>query len=212
MFKMLKEDVDVVFDQDPAARSYLEVILTYSGLHAIWAHRFAHWFYRRKFFFLARLISQISRFFTGIEIHPGAKIGRRFFIDHGMGVVIGETCEIGNNVTIFQGVTLGGTGKEKGKRHPTLEDNTLVSTGAKVLGSITIGENSKVGGGSVVLKDVPPNATVVGIPGKVVVQDGVKVRRDLNHHELPDPVADKLKKMDQELRELREAIQKFTKE
>ena len=212
MFKTLKEDIEVVFDQDPAARSYFEVILTYSGLHAIWAHRIAHALYKRKFFFLARLISQISRFFTGIEIHPGAKIGRRFFIDHGMGVVIGETCEIGDNVTIFQGVTLGGTGKEKGKRHPTLEDNTLVATGAKVLGSITIGRNSKVGAGSVVLHDVPKNSTVVGIPGKVVVQDGVKVRRDLNHQDLPDPVADRFIEMEKEIKQLRKEVDKLTKE
>lgn len=208
---MLKEDVEVVFEQDPAARSYLEVILTYSGLHAIWAHRIAHALYKRKFYFLARLISQISRFFTGIEIHPGAKIGRRFFIDHGMGVVIGETCEIGDNVTIYQGVTLGGTGKERGKRHPTLEDNTLVATGAKVLGSITIGKNSKVGAGSVVLKDVPPNSTVVGIPGRIVVQDGKKVQR-LNHHEIPDPVADRFEDLEKEIIRLHEQIKELQKE
>lgn len=189
MFKRLKEDIEVVFDQDPAARTYFEVILTYSGLHAIWAHRIAHFFYKKKMFFIARVISQLSRFFTGIEIHPGAKIGRRFFIDHGMGVVIGETCEIGDNVTVYQGVTLGGTGKEKGKRHPTIKDNALIASGAKVLGSITIGENAKIGAGSVVLKDVPPNSTVVGIPGRVVVQDGVKIKKDLKHNELPDPVA-----------------------
>ncbi|WP_085504857.1 serine O-acetyltransferase [Thalassobacillus devorans] len=207
LFKMFKEDVDVVFDQDPAARTYFEVILTYSGLHAIWAHRVAHACYKRKFFFIARVISQISRFFTGIEIHPGATIGRRFFIDHGMGVVIGETCEIGDNVTIFQGVTLGGTGKEKGKRHPTLLDNSLVATGAKVLGSITIGENSKVGAGSVVLNDVPDNSTVVGIPGRVVIQDGKKVRKkDLDHHKLPDPVYDRLKAMEEEIMRLRKQI------
>ncbi|WP_070121452.1 serine O-acetyltransferase [Bacillus marinisedimentorum] len=206
MFKMLKEDVDVVFDQDPAARSYIEVILTYSGLHAIWSHRLAHWFFKHKFFFLARVISQVSRFFTGIEIHPGAKIGRRFFIDHGMGVVIGETCEIGDNVTIFQGVTLGGTGKEKGKRHPTLEDNTLVATGAKVLGSITVGRDSKVGAGSVVLHDVPPNSTVVGIPGRVVIKNGVKVRRDLNHQDLPDPVADHFRQLDKRLQLLEQEL------
>ncbi|WP_093046769.1 serine O-acetyltransferase [Thalassobacillus cyri] len=207
MFKMFKEDVEVVFDQDPAARTYFEVILTYSGLHAIWSHRVAHACYKRKFFFIARVISQVSRFFTGIEIHPGATIGRRFFIDHGMGVVIGETCEIGDNVTIFQGVTLGGTGKEKGKRHPTLLDNSLVATGAKVLGSITIGENSKVGAGSVVLKDVPDNSTVVGIPGRVVIQDGIKVReKDLDHHKLPDPVYDRLKLMEEEIMRLRKQI------
>ena len=152
MFRNLKEDIDVIFEQDPAARSLFEVILTYSGLHAIWSHRIAHALHKRKFFFLARIVSQISRFFTGIEIHPGATIGKGFFIDHGMGVVIGETCEIGDNVTVYQGVTLGGTGKEKGKRHPTVKDNALIATGAKVLGSITIGENSKVGAGSVVLK------------------------------------------------------------
>lgn len=209
IFRRMKEDMDVVFEQDPAARSYLEVFLTYSGLHAIWSHRVAHFFYKRKLFFIARVISQISRFFTGIEIHPGAKIGRRFFIDHGMGVVIGETCEIGDDVTIFQGVTLGGTGKEKGKRHPTIKDNVLISTGAKVLGSITIGENSKVGGGAVVIKDVPPNCTVVGVPGKVVVQNGKRVSRDLDHHKLPDPVADKFKEMQTEIEALKAEIAKL---
>ncbi|QDP38865.1 serine O-acetyltransferase [Radiobacillus deserti] len=203
LFKMFKEDIDVVFDQDPAARTYIEVLLTYSGLHAIWAHRIAHVFYRKKFFFIARVISQVSRFFTGIEIHPGARIGSRFFIDHGMGVVIGETCEIGNNVTIFQGVTLGGTGKEKGKRHPTIKDNALIATGAKILGSITIGESSKVGAGSVVLHDVPDHSTVVGIPGRVVVQNGQRVRRDLDHHILPDPVSEKIKSMEKEMEELK---------
>ncbi|MGA9290248.1 MAG: serine O-acetyltransferase [Anaerobacillus sp.] len=211
MWKTLKHDIDVVFDQDPAARSYFEVILTYAGLHAIWSHRIAHWFWKKKFFFLARAVSQISRFFTGIEIHPGATIGERCFIDHGMGVVIGETCEIGNNVTLFQGVTLGGTGKEKGKRHPTLEDNTLVATGAKVLGSITIGENSKVGAGSVVLQDVPVNSTVVGIPGRVVIQNGVKVPHNLDHHKMPDPVADKFKQMEQELLKLTEEVRTLRK-
>lgn len=207
MFKRLREDIEVVFEQDPAARSYLEVILTYSGLHAIWAHRIAHAFYKSRFFFLARVISQISRFFTGIEIHPGAKIGRRFFIDHGMGVVIGETCEIGDNVIVFQGVTLGGTGKEKGKRHPTIQDNVLIATGAKVLGSITIGENSKIGAGSVVLKEVPPHSTVVGIPGRVVIRDGIKIKHDLNHTDLPDPIADKLKAMEAEIQKLKQEIE-----
>lgn len=206
MFSRMKEDVEVVFEQDPAARRVLEVVLTYSGLHAIWSHRIAHALFKRKLFFLARVVSQISRFFTGIEIHPGAKIGRRFFIDHGMGVVIGETCEIGNNVTIFQGVTLGGTGKERGKRHPTLHDNVLVATGAKVLGSITVGENSKVGAGSVVLKNVPPNATVVGIPGTIVVQDGVKVKRNLDHQDMPDPIADKCQLLENKIAVLQEEI------
>src|SRR5699024_9648627 len=148
-----------VFENDPAARSKIEVVLTYAGLHAIWLHRMAHFFFKKKLYFIARVISQVSRFFTGIEIHPGATIGRNFFIDHGMGVVIGETCEIGDHVTVFQGVTLGGTGKEKGKRHPTIGNYAMIAAGAKVLGNITIGENAKVGSGSVVLKDVPPNST-----------------------------------------------------
>ncbi|MEI2357201.1 serine O-acetyltransferase [Mesobacillus zeae] len=212
MFKMLKEDIDVIFEQDPAARSYLEVILTYSGLHAIWSHRLAHGLYKRKLYFLARVVSQASRFFTGIEIHPGATIGRRFFIDHGMGVVIGETCEIGNNVTVYQGVTLGGTGKEKGKRHPTVKDNALIATGAKVLGSITIGESSKVGAGSVVLKDVPPNSTVVGVPGRVVIQNGVKINKDLNHSDLPDPVSDRCRDIETELDELKKELAELKSE
>lgn len=208
IFKRMREDMDVVFEQDPAARTYFEVFFTYSGLHAIWAHRIAHACYKRKLFFVARSISQISRFFTGIEIHPGAVIGRRFFIDHGMGVVIGETCEIGNNVTIYQGVTLGGTGHEKGKRHPTVKDNALIATGAKVLGSITVGENSKIGGGSVVLKDVPDNSTVVGIPGRIVKQNGKKVSQKLDHHILPDPISDRLKKMQAEIDALQEELKK----
>ncbi|MDE4085132.1 serine O-acetyltransferase [Planococcus maritimus] len=213
MWKLLKEDIDVIFEQDPAARSYFEVVLTYAGLHAIWAHRLAHFFFKKKLFFIARAISQISRFFTGIEIHPGAVIGRRLFIDHGMGVVVGETCEIGNDVTLYQGVTLGGTGKERGKRHPTLADNVLVATGAKVLGSITVGENSKVGAGSVVLKDVPPNSTVVGIPGKVVIQDGVKVKnRDLNHQNMPDPVMDKCDGMEMKIAALQREVEQLKRE
>lgn len=212
MFKALKEDIEVIFEQDPAARSYIEVILTYSGLHAIWSHRLAHGFYKRKFFFIARVISQVSRFFTGIEIHPGATIGKRFFIDHGMGVVIGETCEIGDNVTVYQGVTLGGTGKEKGKRHPTVKDNALIATGAKVLGSITIGENSKVGAGAVVLNDVPDNSTVVGMKAKVVIRDGVKIQKDLRHGDVPDPVADRFKELDEELKRLKTEIAGLQKE
>ena len=212
MFERMKEDIEVVFEQDPAATSKLEVVLTYAGLHAIWSHRLAHGFYKRQWFFLARLISQISRFFTGIEIHPGAVIGRRFFIDHGSGVVIGETCEIGDDCTIYQGVTLGGTGKEKGKRHPTLKNNVLVATGAKVLGSITIGDNSKVGAGSVVLKDVPENSTVVGIPGTVVIQNGKKVKRNLDHQDLPDPFADRCKDMEDKIKQLQEEIVRLLEE
>ncbi|ANC75428.1 MAG: serine O-acetyltransferase [Bacillota bacterium] len=211
MFSAMKEDIQVVFEKDPAARSSFEVFLTYSGLHAVWAHRLAHKLFKRNWLFLARLISQISRFFTGIEIHPGAQIGRRFFIDHGMGVVIGETCIIGNDVTLYQGVTLGGTGKEKGKRHPTLEDHVLVATGAKVLGNITIGKNSKVGAGSVVLQHVPPDATVVGIPGRVVIKDGIKVGCELDHRDLPDPVADKFREMHNEMKRMREELETLKK-
>src|SRR5690625_5213964 len=212
VFKRMKEDMDIVFEQDPAARTYLEVFLTYSGIHAVWMHRIAHALYKRKLFFIARVISQLSRFLTGIEIHPGAKIGRRLFIDHGMGVVIGETCEIGDDVTIFQGVTLGGTGNEKGKRHPTIKDNALIATGAKVLGSITIGEHSKVGGGSVVLKDVPPHSTVVGIPGRIVVQNGKRIRKDLDHHKLPDPVADRCDQLQKQINLLKEEIKQLKEE
>ncbi|WP_100405973.1 serine O-acetyltransferase [Bacillus solitudinis] len=208
IFRTLLNDVDVVFEQDPAARSRLEVIFTYSGVHAIWSHRFAHWFWTKRLFFLARFISQVSRFITGIEIHPGAVIGQRLFIDHGMGVVIGETCEIGNDVTIFQGVTLGGTGKEKGKRHPTVRDGVLIASGAKVLGSFTIGENARIGAGAVVLKEVPENSTVVGIPGRIVIQNGIKVENGLNHHLMPDPVSDKLKELEEEIKMLREEIKK----
>ncbi|MBP0727035.1 serine O-acetyltransferase [Bacillus sp. RG28] len=206
MFRHMKEDVATIFERDPAATGYLEVLLTYSGLHALWFYRVAHFFFKRKWYFIARAISQIARFFTGIEIHPGAKIGRRFFIDHGAGVVIGETCEIGDDVTLYQGVTLGGTGKEKGKRHPTLKDGVLVATGAKVLGSITIGENAKIGANSVVLKDVPDDSTVVGIPGKVVVQNGVRVKDQFDHCEMPDPVTDRLVQLETELNELKQIL------
>ncbi|MTT32790.1 serine O-acetyltransferase [Terrilactibacillus sp. BCM23-1] len=210
---VMREDLATVFDQDPAARNKLEVILTYSGLHAIWFHRFAHWLWRKKCLFLARLLSQFSRFLTGIEIHPGAQIGRRFFIDHGMGVVIGETCEIGDDVTVFQGVTLGGTGKEKGKRHPTLGNDVLISAGAKVLGSITIADHSKIGAGSVVLHDVPPNSTVVGIPGRIVRQNGKKIHHhDLNHSDLPDPISDKFNQMEELINQLQREIETLKKE
>ncbi|WP_445783449.1 serine O-acetyltransferase EpsC [Sporolactobacillus caesalpiniae] len=207
---MIAEDLNNVFDQDPAARSKWEVIMTYSGLHAIWSHRVAHWLWKKKRYFLARALSQCSRFFTGIEIHPGATIGRRFFMDHGMGIVIGETCEIGNDVTLFQGVTLGGTGKEKGKRHPTVGNDVLISAGAKVLGSITIGDHSKIGAGSVVLHDVPPDSTVVGVPGRVVRQNGIRVHHhDLNHADLPDPVAEKMQQLEREINALHVKIQEL---
>ncbi|HBK68876.1 MAG TPA: serine O-acetyltransferase [Firmicutes bacterium] len=189
MFLLLREEIKAVFQRDPAARSVWEIILCYPGFHALLTYRIAHWFYKQRLFLVARVISQLARFFTGIEIHPGAKIGKGLFIDHGMGVVIGETAEIGDNVTIYQGVTLGGTGKEKGKRHPTVGDNVIIAAGAKVLGSITIGENAKIGAGAVVIKSVPANSTVVGVPGRVVIQDGVKIGLpDLEHGKLPDPI------------------------
>lgn len=212
MFQTFKNDVDVVLERDPAARNRIEVILTYSGVHAIWAHRISHWLWKKHLYFFARFLSQVSRFFTGIEIHPGAQIGQQLFIDHGMGVVIGETCEIGDGVTIFQGVTLGGTGKEKGKRHPTLEDHVLVASGAKVLGSMRIGKNSRIGAGSVVLKEVPPNSTVVGIPGRIVVQDGIRIGDDLDHINLPDPVADKFRQLENELIRLKREVRELKQE
>ncbi|HHV34291.1 MAG TPA: serine O-acetyltransferase [Syntrophomonadaceae bacterium] len=196
LFGRIKKDIQVIFERDPAAKSVAEVIFCYPGFHAILMHRVAHWFYQRGMVLIPRMISQFSRFLTGIEIHPGAKIGEGLFIDHGTGVVIGETTEIGDNVTIYQGVTLGGTGKEKGKRHPTLGSNVVVSTGAKVLGSQKIGNNVKIGAGSVVLREVPDNCTVVGVPGKVVKRDGRRVRDiaddgiDLRHNLLPDPVGE----------------------
>lgn len=206
MFKKVREDIKVIFERDPAARNILEVLLCYSGLHAIVLHRLAHWFYRRRMQTLARLISTFGRFLTGIEIHPGATIGKGLFIDHGTGVVIGETTEIGDNVTIYQGVTLGGTGKEKGKRHPTLGDNVMVSAGAKILGSIKIGNNVKVGAGSVVLEPVPDNCTVVGVPGKIVIQNGVKMpRQDMDQH-LPDPVVEMLKDLQDRIDQLEEIL------
>ena len=169
VIKRIKDDVNMVFEQDPAARTTFEVITSYAGLHAVWSHLIAHWFFKKKEnLSLQDLISQISRFFTGIEIHPGAQIGRRLFIDHGMGVIIGETCTIGDNVTIYQGVTLGGTGKEKGKRHPDIGDNVLISAGAKVLGNIKVNSNVNIGANSVVLRSVPSYSTVVGIPGHIV--------------------------------------------
>ena len=200
MFERIKEDIEVVFERDPAAKTKFEVILNYPGLHAIWLHRLTHKLYLKKHYVLARFISQVGRFFTQVEIHPGATIGRRLFIDHGAGIVIGETTEIGDDVTIYQGVTLGGTGKESGKRHPTIGNNVVISSGAKVLGSFRVGDNVKIGAGSVVLKEVPDNCTVVGIPGKVVVKDGISLKKDaerqarheadLEHNSLPDPVAD----------------------
>lgn len=212
MFRHLRSDIQAVFDNDPAARSKLEVIFTYSGLHAIWAHRVAHALYKRKFFTLARVISQFSRFMTGIEIHPGAKIGKRLFIDHGMGVVIGETCEIGDDVVIYQGVTLGGTGKEKGKRHPTIGNNVVIGSGAKVLGSFKVGDNSSIGANSVVVREVPPNSTVVGIPGRVVRSNGRRVEDRLDHAKIPDPIVDMFRNMQQEIEMLRAEVEALRQE
>jgi len=208
----IRSDIDAVFENDPAARSRFEVIFTYSGLHAIWAHRVAHALYRRKWYTLARIISQISRFMTGIEIHPGAKIGRKLFIDHGMGVVIGETCEIGDEVVIYQGVTLGGTGKEKGKRHPTIGNRVVIASGAKVLGSFKVGDNSNIGANSVVLKPVPPDSTVVGIPGRIVKRNGERVGDRLDHTNLPDPVIETFRQMQKEIDGLKAEIERLKRQ
>lgn len=198
MFAQMKKDIDAIMLRDPAAKTRLEAALCYPGLHAIWLHRIANHFYLKGWVVFPRLLNTFSRFLTGIDIHPGAKLGPGLFIDHGMGLVIGETAELGSNVTLYQGVTLGGTGKEKGKRHPTIGNNVVVSSGAKVLGSFKVGDNSKIGSGSVVLKEVPPNSVVVGVPGRVVTRNGVRIASnndaesmiDLNHDKLPDPVAD----------------------
>ncbi len=216
MFEFLKEQIQVIKERDPAARSTLEILLAYPGLHAILFHRVAHWLYKKGLVVIPRLISHLSRFLTGIEIHPGAQIGRRFFIDHGMGVVIGETTIIGDDVTLFQGVSLGGTGKEKGKRHPTIGNNVVIAAGAKVLGNITLGDNVKVGAGAVVLSSVPHDCTVVGVPGRIVVRDGKKVPTiDLEHADLPDPVAEmfdcfhrRLDRLENKLHDLEHQLEK----
>ncbi len=225
-YRYFKEEVKVIRDRDPAIHSDWEVLL-YSSFWAVYWYRKAHWLYKRKHFFLARLLSQHAARRTGIEIHPGAEIGEGFFIDHGSGVIIGETTVIGKNVTLFQGVTLGGTGKEQGKRHPTIGDNVMVSAGAKVLGSFKIGSNSKIGAGSVVLKEVPENSTVVGVPGRVVKQKGMHIpSTELNQIDLPDPVKDDLTQLkhadseitnhmielEQKVRELTHALNELKKE
>ena len=202
----IRDDVQVIFERDPAATNLWEVILTYPGLHALLLHRLAHRLHRRGLPVLPRLISHFNRWVTGIEIHPGARIGRRFFIDHGMGVVIGETSEIGDNVTLYQGVTLGGTGKEKGKRHPTLGNDVMVGVGAKILGAVTIGDGARIGAGAVVLRDVPPFATAVGVPAKVVVfrePDGSSRRVE----NLPDPEFDMMAALQQRIDELNNRVQ-----
>ena len=206
MLDQIKTDIDAVMHRDPAAKTRLEAALCYPGLHAIWLHRLAHKLYLKGWVLIPRLLNTFSRFLTGIDIHPGATLGPGLFIDHGMGLVIGETAELGSNVTLYQGVTLGGTGKEKGKRHPTIGDNVVVSSGAKVLGSFTVGSNSKIGAGSVVLKEVPPNSSDMSSPDSMI---------DLNHNQLPDPVADYedrladyMVRMDSRLEELEEIIKK----
>ncbi len=193
MFDRLREDVRTIQERDPAARSFFEVMLLYSGLHALWYHRLAHWLYGHKRFGLARFISQWGRLWTGIEIHPGAQIGRGVFIDHGSGIVIGETAQVGDFCTLYQGVTLGGTGKDKGKRHPTLGKNVLVGSGAKILGPFTVGDNSKIAANAVVLKEVPPNCTAVGVPATIVRRNGEKVtNQDMDVIHFPDPTSRKI--------------------
>lgn len=187
LFRQIGSDLNAVFERDPAARNTLEVIFTYPGFHAIILHRIAHWFWTHNLQLVGRIVSHMSRFLTGIEIHPGAQIGDSFFIDHGMGVVIGETSEIKENVTLYHGVTLGGTSFTRGKRHPTIESNVIIGAGAKVLGPLTVGENSKVGANSVVISDVPPNCSVVGVPGKAIFKEDFPVYQGLEHNKLPDP-------------------------
>ncbi len=208
MFRTLREDIQTVFVKDPAARSVPEVIFCYPGLHALWLHRLAHFLWRYKLKFAARFLSHVTRFLTGIEIHPGAKIGRRFFIDHGAGVVIGETAEVGDNVLMYQGVVLGGTSLNKEKRHPTVGKNVVIGTGAVALGAITIGDGARIGSGSVVIKSVPPGATVVGIPG-TVVEDRHKPSVDLEHGKLPDPIAEAIRLILREQEDLGEHLKRL---
>jgi serine O-acetyltransferase len=213
MFRTLKYDIQAVMERDPACRNVLEAVLLYPGFHALIMHRIAHFFWQRKLRFLARWLSFTARFLTNIDIHPAARIGRGFFIDHGQGVVIGETAEVGEHVTMYQGATLGGTGKERGKRHPTIGDHVVISAGAKVLGSFTVGHHARIGAGAVVLKEVPPHSTVVGVPGRVVRENGHKVteRTELDHANLPDPVEAAFRKivarvnaLEQQVRELQQ--------
>ncbi len=205
MFRQLREDIACVKSRDPAARSALEIFLLYPGLKAIRLHRKANWFYRHKMFFMARWISQRASKKTGVEIHPAVQIGKRFFIDHGTGVVIGETAIIGDDVTIYQGVTLGGTGKDTGKRHPTIGNNVMIGAGAKVLGPLEIGDNSRIAAGAVVLHDIPQNSTAVGVPARVVKRDGIRVD-DLNQVDIPDPVANEIARLEAEIISLKNIL------
>ncbi len=207
-FSVAPREMTNILQRDPAARNYFEIIFLYPGLHAVVWHRYAHFFYKHKLFLTARIISQVTRFFTGIEIHPGATIGRGLFIDHGMGIVIGETAEIGDNCTIYQNVTLGGTGKDKGKRHPTIGSNVLIGCGAKVLGPFTVGDNSKIAANAVVLTEVPENSTAVGVPARVVKKDNRRVSNmDLDQIHVPDPTSQELCKLNMLVRELEKKIQ-----
>ncbi|MGA2905851.1 MAG: serine O-acetyltransferase [Candidatus Korobacteraceae bacterium] len=208
VFSCMREDIAAVMERDPAAKSGLEVVLLYSGIHALWGYRVHHWLWIHRRRFLARFLSQVARLITGIEIHPGAEIGRRFFIDHGMGVVIGETTITGDDVTLFQGVTLGGTGKETGKRHPTLRNSVVIGAGARVLGNITIGENCRVGAGSVVLRDVPDNSTVVGVPGHIVLHHGKRVVIT-DPKQINDPLSEALAAVANEVKELKKEVREL---
>jgi len=211
MFKAIREQLDTIYRGDPAAKSTVEIFFCYPGFHAILLHRFAHQLHGAGFILLARIISQLNRFLTGIEIHPGAKIGRRFFIDHGMGVVIGETTEIGDDVLLYQGVTLGGTGKEKGKRHPTIRDNVVIGTGAKILGNITIGNHTKVGAGSVVIRSVPDHSTVVGVPARVV-RSRAEAPDNLEHGNLPDPEGQLIDELSRRIEQLEAQMRMLAEE
>ncbi len=212
MLDRLRADIRAVRERDPAARNAAEVLLLYSGLHAIMLHRPAYFLYRHRWFFLARLISQFARWITGVEIHPGAEIGTGVFIDHGSGIVIGETAVVGDGCTLYQGVTLGGTGKDKGKRHPTLEKNVTVGSGAKVLGPFTVGENSKIAAGAVVLSAIPPDCTAVGVPARIVRRAGVRVCQDLDQVHIPDPVAQELCAMRMRMEKLEKQVSLLTEE
>jgi len=207
-FRLMREDIAAVLERDPAARSRLEIVLLYSGLHALWWYRIHHWLWKHGMLFLARALSQFARWLTGIEIHPGATIGRRFFIDHGMGVVIGETAEVGDDVTLYQGVTLGGTNLTKGKRHPTIGNGVVVGGGAKVLGNITVGENCRIGAGSVVLRDVPADSTVVGVPGHIVFRNGKRVVIT-DPKQINDPLSEALAAVATEVKILREQVSRL---
>ena len=211
LIRNISEHVTSIMERDPAPRSRLEVLLCYPGLHAVWIHRFTHWLYGFRLYLLARLISQWARWMTGIEIHPGAQIGKRLFIDHGMGVVIGETAIVGDDVTIYQGVTLGGTGKDKGKRHPTILSQVVIGTGAQVLGNITVGVNSRVGAASVVIDDVPDNSTIVGVPGHIIFRNGKRVVIT-NPRDIRDPLSDALHEVVQRVEQLEEKVKNAERE